>query len=89
VILSYELQIGDESNGEFVSIVGYDSNSLLTTFLVTKSIVKGSYHQFRYRAKNTIGWGPYSGESSILAATVPSAPLKPLFQSFSASVVNI
>jgi len=27
-----------------------------------------------YRAKNSVGWGPYSAVSSVLAATVPTRP---------------
>ena len=32
-----------------------------------------------------IGWGPYSAESSILAASVPEAPPQPIFNSFIAA----
>lgn len=79
----------DGLSGSYTSIVGFDTNSLLTTYTITSGIVKGRSHRFRYRARNAIGWGPYSDEISILAATIPSAPIKPLFSSFSLSTLYI
>lgn len=73
-IISYELQMDDGMNGDFYSIIGFDVNSLLTAYTITTGIVKGREHGFRYRARNSIGWGDFSDETSILAATVPSAP---------------
>jgi hypothetical protein len=69
----------DGLSGNYVSVIGFDTNSLLTTYTITSGIYKGREHRFRYRARNTIGWGPFSAESSILAATVPTAPTKPKF----------
>jgi hypothetical protein len=46
-------------------------------------------HRFRYRAKNTVGWGPYSDEVSILAANVPSVPLQPEFLNFSNDALQV
>jgi hypothetical protein len=58
----------DGVSGNFISINGFDSNSLLTTYTVTSGIIKGRKHRFMYRAKNKLGWGPYSDPSFILAA---------------------
>jgi len=58
-------------SGDFTSVVGFNINSLLTTYTITSGIVKGREHRFRYRARNMIGWGPFSDESSVLAATIP------------------
>lgn len=88
-IISYELQMDDGITGTYTSIVGYSSNSLLTAYTVTSGIVKGRTHNFKYRARNAIGWGPFSSEVAILAATVPSAPAKPLYQSFSSSTLYL
>jgi len=82
VIISYELQMDDGMSGDFISIVGFDVNSLLTTYTIVNGIVKGRGHRFRYRARNIIGWGDFSDESSILAATTPTPPEKPLFNGF-------
>lgn len=79
----------NQNTGQYTSLIGFSSNSLLTTFTITSGIYKGRDHIFRYRAKNAIGWGPYSSEGSILAATVPSPPLSPVFVSFSAATLYI
>ena len=75
----------DGMSGDFVSIVGFDINSLLTTYTIVNGIVKGREHRFRYRARNIIGWGEFSDESSILAATIPTPPLRPLFDGFTSA----
>ena len=82
-ILSYELQIDDGKFGVFRSVIGFDSNSLFTVFTITKNIEKGSTYWLRYWAKNSIGWGPFSDEVVVLAATIPSRPPKPTFNRYS------
>jgi len=72
----------DGFSGSFTSLIGYSSNSMLTAYTVTKNIYKGRQHRFKYRAKNFVGWGPFSSVSDVLAATVPKAPDRPLFSSF-------
>ena len=67
-ITSYELQMDDGFSGDFVSLIGYATNSKLTTFTVNDSIYKGRLHTFKYRAKNDVGWGPFSDQTSVLAA---------------------
>lgn len=79
----------DGLSGNYVSIVGFDTNSLLTSYTITSGVIKGREHRFRYRARNSIGWGPFSDESAILAATIPTAPEKPLFDHFLANVLYI
>jgi hypothetical protein len=75
--------------GPFMSINGFNSNSMLTTFIVSQGVVRGRQHRFRYRAKNYIGWGPFSENSAVLAATVPVPPMKPLYKSFTGSLLNL
>jgi hypothetical protein len=81
-IISYELIMDDGLSGEFTSLNGLTKNSLLTTLTVTDGLVKGRRHRFRYRAKNVVGWGPYSDDSFILAATVPARAERPYFLEF-------
>ncbi len=45
-ILSYELQMDDGISGDFVSLVGYNSNSKLTTWTVSTNVIKGRNHRF-------------------------------------------
>jgi hypothetical protein len=88
-IISYEVQMDDGKNGIFTSIIGFNSNSLLTVYIVDKSIIKGRRHRFRYRAKNIVGWGSFSDDSFILAATVPSRPDRPYFLAFANETLSI
>jgi len=88
-IISYELQMDDGISGDFTSLVGASSNSMQTTFQVTGLIIKGRQHRFKYRAKNSVGWGPFSEESAVLAARVPDKPPQPLFLSFASGVLTI
>jgi len=90
-LLSYALQMDDGLGGDFVTLVGFSPHSMVTHYTVSAGIVKGRVHRFRYRAKNSVGWGPYSAEASILAATVPSAPAQTSFSNFTgnALIVNL
>mmetsp|Transcript_23478 Transcript_23478/g.36172 ORF Transcript_23478/g.36172 Transcript_23478/m.36172 type:complete len:316 (-) Transcript_23478:2014-2961(-) len=72
----------DGLGGDFTSVQGFDSDSLITHWTTTDSVLKGRSHRFRYRAKNDVGWGDFSDISTILAATVPSTPSMPTFVSF-------
>lgn len=89
IISSFELQMDDGFSGDFKSLVGFATNSKLTTFSVTENIYKGRQHRFRYRAKNNVGWGPFSDESAILAARVPDVPERPSFISFADNLLNL
>jgi hypothetical protein len=54
-----------------VAIVGESSDSLLDSYTVTSGVSRGTVYKFKHRAKNIFGWGPYSDEVSITAATKP------------------
>lgn len=88
-IISYELVIDDGMSGKFTSVNGFSQNSLLTTFTVSQNILKGRNHRLKYRAKNIVGWGPYSDESFVLAATVPARSERPYFLSFTDDKLSI
>ena len=61
----------DGKGGDFVSLVGYSDDYLKLSYTVTSNITKGTLYRFIYRAKNDIGWGPFSDVSFILAAQIP------------------
>lgn len=67
----------DGKGGSFYSLVGYTSDYLRLWYTVNTNITKGTLYQFQYRARNDIGWGPFSNIGFILAATVPSPPPGP------------
>ena len=70
--MTYDLQMDDGEGGDFVSLHGVSLYSMTTHVTVTENIFKGRTHRFRYRARNAVGWGPYSAEAAVLAAGVPS-----------------
>lgn len=72
-ITSIGLEINSGSG--FVPVVSYDGlSSVVTINAIDESITAGGIYQLQFRARNAIGWGPYS--DSITAALV-SPPLKP------------
>jgi hypothetical protein len=61
--------------GAFIEVSS--SPLLVSPVVVTNAIIKsGVLLTVRYRAKNVHDWSIYSDTSTILAATVPSAPLQ-------------
>ena len=62
---------------------------MTTHYTVTQNITKGRSFRFMYRAKNAVGWSPFSAVSTVLAATVPSTPKAPYFLSFSDLTLRI
>jgi hypothetical protein len=64
----------DGQGGNFVEKVGYTTPYTLNSILITSNIASGRTYKFKYRAQNIHGWGEFSDEAEILAATIPSAP---------------
>ena len=50
---------------------------------------RGLVYRFRYRARNSVGWGPYSEVSSLLAAEPPAAPPVPIHVSSTGSSITL
>ena len=72
-IASYELQLNDETAAADTYV---DAGSSTTADL--DGLVNGHSYRLRVRAANALGVGPWSGWStSVVPATVPSAPLDP------------
>jgi hypothetical protein len=71
-VLSYNLQWDAGSAGTYwLELVGESSDFLLDTYTVSGGIVPGGTYRFRVRARNSLGWGPQSPETTVKAATVP------------------
>lgn len=81
----------DGRTGNFTSLIGFKANSLLTEFTIDDAdlIIKGRQHRFKYRAKNIVGWGPYSDDAFVLAARVPDRSERPYFLTFATSTLSI
>ena len=71
-INSYNLEWDAGTSGVvWYEQIGYTTDFLLVSFTVIQDVIVGNSYQFRIRAKNAIGWGPYSNTLTIKAATWP------------------
>jgi hypothetical protein len=72
-VTSYSLEWDAGTDGSsWVSLAGYLSSYLDTTYLVTDNVIEGKSYRFRLRAKNVWGWGAYSSETTVKAAREPA-----------------
>ena len=61
----------DQSVDTWVDLVT-DETSLSYTVL---ALTQGRLYNFKIQARNSVGYGPFSDEISILAAEIPGQPL--------------
>jgi hypothetical protein len=88
-ITSLHLQWDQGSGGEsWYTLIGEVLPSTSQSYTVTGYVVAGRTYKFRYRAKNIFGWGPYSDQGDILAASRPSK-MQPLAVSLFGTNVKI
>jgi hypothetical protein len=74
-IVSYELDINDGAGGTtFTAEVGFLTPYTLNNILLSTSITSGATYVFKYRDQNIFGWGLFSPETSLIAATTPDSP---------------
>ena len=59
----------------------------MSTYSVSNGIIRGRTYRFRYRARNCKGWGPFSDELYVKAASVPAAPPAPARYSVSSTLL--
>jgi hypothetical protein len=72
-ITSYNLQYDSGSAGYvWTNVLGIIPQFTGLTTVLSSNIVKGTTYQFRIRASNIHGWGPFSNVVSIKTATIPS-----------------
>ena len=62
-ILAYSLEMDNGQAGDFFQVA---SESMIVEYNVT--VERGLTYRFRYRARNSVGWGPYSDAIEVLAA---------------------
>jgi hypothetical protein len=74
-ILSYSLEWDQGGGGlSFVALTGSDSDGLTVEQTIT-GLSAGASYQFRYRVRNTYGWGDYSDILTAVAASPPDTPV--------------
>jgi hypothetical protein len=71
-VLSYHLAWDSGSAGTtWTELVGASTDYLLETYTVSAGVQAGASYRFKVRARNSLGWGSYSAETTVKAATVP------------------
>jgi hypothetical protein len=69
------LQYDDASGGAiWTDLLGYLDDETDLSFGVVDSIDVGEAYLFRYRARNTHGWGEFSDNLEVIAASSPAVP---------------
>jgi len=72
-VLTYNLEWDAGTDGvTWAEVVGETTNYLLTHFTVSSGLLAGERYRFRVRARNALGWGVWSPEASVKAATWPA-----------------
>ena len=75
------MQIDDGKAGEFRTVLGAGLDTpagmTLETQVKVNDLIKGAVYRVRYRAINSIGYGPWSDLTYARVAQVPRAPPKP------------
>lgn len=68
-VTSYNLQYRESQESlEWIDLTGVETPYTETTYSVTSDITVGGTYEFRYRAKNSQGLGPFSEELQLVAA---------------------
>jgi hypothetical protein len=76
--LNWDQGLGD-TNANYVSLVGFGSNSLATTFTLATGLTAGNSYYFRVRAKNLVGWGTtWSTSLLVIPSSVPDQVAVPV-----------
>jgi hypothetical protein len=72
-VRSYGLEWDAGSSGAaWSALAGLATDYLLTSYTVSSGVVPGESYRFRVRARNGLGWGPYSDSTTVAAATRPA-----------------
>jgi hypothetical protein len=78
VVTDYELERNDGDDGAaFTAVTSYDYGAhgfQYTLVLAAESMTAGKFYQFQFRAKNTVGYSPYSAVATFPVADAPGQP---------------
>lgn len=69
---SLHLQWDKGTSGiEWVSLIGDFPYTTSTSYTINGNIIAGRNYKFKYRARNIFGWGEWSDQGDIEAASIP------------------
>lgn len=85
-ITSYNIEWDQGLGGAFSELVGFSTNSMLTTYTIT-GLTSGNDYKFRYRVENLFGYSDYSPEVTLTAKAIPDQVATP--SSFVNSGTNV
>lgn len=85
-ILSYELQVYGPTDSNWTSLIGGNQNFNTQLTFLQVGLTTGVNYQYRVRASNVYGWGPFSDPATIVADSAP-AQLSPV--TITAENVNV
>lgn len=88
-IRSYHVEIDNGLGGDFTELQGFTVNSMALSATKSLGVYPGRYYRFRYRAKNAIGWGPYSDIEYVLSARKPDTPVPPTITLWTGTNVRV
>ena len=87
------MQIDDGRAGEFSSVLGggldTPAEMTLETYVRVNNLIKGAVYRVRYRAINSIGYGPWSDVTYARVAQVPQPPPKPTVTSVDETQIEL
>ena len=59
------------SGVEWVSLIGDFPFTTSTSYTINSNIISARTYKFKYRARNIFGWGEWSDQGDIYAASIP------------------
>ena len=73
-IISLQLQWDSGTGGEtWTTLIGASPYSTTTSYSYSSALIDaGRVYKFRYKARNQIGWGEYSDQGDVIAASEPT-----------------
>ena len=88
-ITSYSIEVDYGAGGSFYALYGILTDSLSTTYTISRDIQEGQTYRFRHRLKNEIRWSNYSPVTYAKAMAVPDVPPAPEYVSSSDTSITL
>lgn len=77
-IETHEISVSGDGGLTYSALIGYDGQSTSYTLnTLIDSLATGQIYRIRLRARNSIGWGPYSADCLAAMTSPPNTPSMP------------